>query len=84
MRRAKLAPALQKSPLPNVRNGRIDVQIWLNALPADGLVKLKALGFDLSATLTPKKLLLGTLPVTRLDALAALSFVRRIEPPSFG
>ncbi len=84
LRKAKLAPALQKTPLPGVKNGKIEIQIWLNALPSDGLAKLKALGFDLAATLTPKKLLLGTISVKQLDALSALSFVRRIEPPNFG
>lgn len=68
---------------PTVTNGRVDVQIWLNTLPPDGLAKLKALGFDLSATLTPGKLLLGSVPVAKLNALLDLSWVRRVEPPRF-
>ena len=52
-------------------------------LPADGLARLKALGFELSAELTPGKLLLGSLPVERLDAVAELPFIRRLEPPRF-
>lgn len=92
LRQAKLAPSLQgpaqgKPTLgqnaPTVTNGRVDVQVWLNALPPDGLAKLKALGFDLSATLTPGKLLLGSVPVAKLDALLALPWVRRVEPPRF-
>ncbi len=83
LRRLKLAPALQKTPLPNVKNGKIEVQIWLKDLPADGIQKLKAAGFDLAATLTPTKLLLGTLDVSKLDALLELSFVRRVETPNF-
>ena len=83
LRRLKLAPALQKTPLPNVKNGKVEVQIWLTDLPADGIQKLKAAGFDLAATLTPTKLLLGTLDVNKLDALLELSFVRRVEPPNF-
>ena len=97
--RVKLAPALQnlaatlakegkngdldKPGVPKVEKGRVEVQIWLNSLPPDGLAKLKALGFELSATLTPNKLLLGTVAVDKLDALAELGFVRRVEPPRF-
>ena len=83
LRRLKLSPALQKTPLPNVKNGVIEVQIWLSDLPADGIQKLKTAGFDLAATLTPTKLLLGTLDVSKLDALLELSFVRRVETPNF-
>lgn len=75
--------SLNTAGLPKVEKSRVEVQIWLNALPADGLMKLKQLGFELVATLTPNKLLLGTLPVERLDALVELPFVRRVEPPRF-
>ncbi|MBI3911402.1 MAG: VWA domain-containing protein [Armatimonadetes bacterium] len=97
--RAKLAPPLQRLAeqvckhgvngslrqpgLPEVVNGRVGVQIWLNELPPDGLKQLQALGFELAATLRPGKLLLGTLSVERLEALIALPFVRRVEPPRF-
>ena len=90
----KLAPALRllasgnpvKQPvgeMPEVRNGRVEVQLWLSRLPKDGLAKLKALGFDLAAELTPGKLLLGTVPVEKLKALVALDWVRRVEPPKY-
>jgi Ca-activated chloride channel family protein len=59
----------------------VEVQIWLNKLPPDGLTKLKALGFDLSATLLPNKLALGTVDTAKLDALIELAFVRKIETP---
>jgi len=75
--------ALTKVGLPAVAQGRIEVQIWLNNLPADGLAKLKEFGFNLAAALTPGQLLLGTADVTKLDDLLALGFVRRIEPPSY-
>jgi Ca-activated chloride channel family protein len=63
-----------------VDNGRVEIQIVLNALPKDGLAQLKALGFTLDATLTPGRLLLGSVAVDKLDALAELAFVRRIDP----
>jgi len=94
----KLAPALQglagkiakegkngtlhKGDL-NVDKNRVEVQIWLNSLPPYGLKQLEKMGFKLAATLTPKKLLLGTTPVAKLDALIALGWVRRVETPRF-
>ena len=91
---SKLTPALQalasgdqtkgaRSDAPEVSNGRVEVQLWLSQLPKDGLAKLKALGFDLAAELMPGKLLLGTVPVEKLTALAALDWVRRVEPPKY-
>lgn len=75
--------SLHKPGLPRVDKGRVEVQIWLNRLPSDGLQKLKDLGFTLEATPKPGKLLLGTLPVSKLEALLELAFVRRVEPPRF-
>lgn len=75
--------SLDKPGIPKVENGRVEVQIWLNKLPPDALDRLKALGFDLSATLMPGKLVLGTVPVEKLDALLELTFVRHIDPPKF-
>lgn len=65
-----------------VMQGKVTVMVWLNALPKDGLKRLKALGFDLNATLTPGKLLLGSISVEKLDALIEQDFVRRVEPPN--
>lgn len=74
---------LKKSGLPEVVKGRVEVQIRLNALPKEGLAKLKALGFEVLATLEPNRLLLGTVDVKQLEALTELAFVRRIEVPRF-
>ena len=73
--------ALNKPGLPKVEKGRIEVQIWLNSLSTDGLARLKAAGFELSATLIKDKLLLGTVAVEKLDELIELGFVRRVEQP---
>ena len=59
----------------------VEVQIWLNKLPEGALKKLNDLGFSVTATLLPNRLLLGTVDVSKLDALIELDFVRRIEPP---
>jgi Ca-activated chloride channel family protein len=83
LREAKLSAELRQrieGPAKG-RKGPIEVQIWLNTLPPDGITKLKELGFSLSATLTPNKLLLGNVDVGKLDALIELAFVRKIEVP---
>ncbi|MBM3458358.1 MAG: hypothetical protein FJX77_07480 [Armatimonadetes bacterium] len=91
----KLAPALRllvqpapASPLTGilparVERGRVTIQLWVRNLPADGLQKLKALGFALSAELRPGVLVLGTLPVTSLAKVVELEWVQRVEPPAF-
>jgi Ca-activated chloride channel homolog len=75
--------SLKKAGAPEVEKGRVAVQIWLNKLPKDGIKKLKALGFTQVAELRPGLLLLGTVPVERVDRLIELPFVRFIEPPRF-
>ena len=85
LRELKLAPALRAPKLPNVQNGRVTIQIWLNVPLASNAklqAQLKALGFDVAASLRPN-LVLGTLPVEKLDALLALRGVRFVESPQF-
>ena len=72
---------LNKAGFPKVEKGRIEVQVWLNALSEDGLAMLKAAGFDLAATILKDKLLLGSISVAKLDALIELGFVRRVDLP---
>ena len=51
-------------------------------LPADGLRRLKALGFALTRRMRGGTVLRGTAPVAKLEQLAALAFVRRVDVPS--
>jgi Ca-activated chloride channel family protein len=80
LRRAKLSEPLQKRIAKGVK-GKLEVQVWLNKLPSDGLKKLKASGFALAAHLRPNKLLLGTIAAEKLDAVLELDFVRAVEEP---
>lgn len=84
LREAKLAPTLREilARAPKASQ-QVDVQLWLSALPAGGLADLKAGGFELSATLTPGKLLLGAISTDKLDALVQFGFVRYVEPAKF-
>jgi Ca-activated chloride channel family protein len=99
LRKLKLAPALLnlaatvkkegtagtllKKGQPEVRNGRALVQVWTFDLSTAQLHMLKALGFLPSAELKPKQLVLGTLPVEKLDALIGLPFVGYVDMPKF-
>ena len=73
--------SLNKAGEPRVVKGRVEIQIWLNSLPADGLLQLKAAGFELAATLVPKTLVLGSIDVNKLDTLISLAMVWRVETP---
>jgi Ca-activated chloride channel family protein len=73
---------LHKKGVADVEKGRVVIQVLLQDVPDDVKKQLQALGFELAATLRPGKLLLGSIPVEKLDALAALSFVVYVEPPT--
>jgi hypothetical protein len=62
-------------------NGKAVVEITVERLPADGLRRLKALGFTVTTRLRGGSLLRGTAPIAKLEALAALPFVRRVDLP---
>jgi hypothetical protein len=63
-----------------VKDGRIEVRVQLTALSDEALAKLKALGFQELAQAKSVKLVIGTIDVKQLEALAKLDVVRRIEP----
>lgn len=77
--RSKIDAALRSAQTSD----KMEVQIWLRQMPADGLKKLRELGFQLAEELRPGKLLLGTLPAAKLEELAKLPWVVRIEKPRF-
>ena len=99
LREAKLAPVLRslaatvkkegaggtllKKGQPEVRSGRALVQVWTAGLSAAQLRALKALGFLPTAELKPKQLVLGTVPMEKLDALIGLPFVGYVDVPKF-
>jgi len=59
------------------------VQIWIGSPSAGAIAKLRARGFTLVTTLTPGRLLLGSVPLDRLDGVLSLPFVRLVELPKF-
>lgn len=63
-----------------VKNGRIEIRVQLAALSGEVLARLKKLGFKELARAKSVNLLVGTIDVKQLEALAKLPEVRRIDP----
>lgn len=63
-----------------VRDGKAEVQVWLTEKSDEALAQLKALGFDVMLDVKTSKLIIGRVPLDKLEALAKLKFVRYISP----
>jgi Ca-activated chloride channel homolog len=63
-----------------VRDGKAELQVWLTEKSAENLAKLKELGFEVVLDPKTSKLVIGKLPAEKIEALAALSFVRFAAP----
>jgi hypothetical protein len=60
--------------------GKVEVRVQVTSLSDEVIKKLTKLGFTELARAKSVKLLIGTIDVTKLEALAKLAEVRRIEP----
>jgi hypothetical protein len=63
-----------------MRDGKAEVQIWLNVKTPEVLAQLKELGFELLLDPQSAKLVIGRVPVEKLSALAELQAVRYVAP----
>jgi Ca-activated chloride channel family protein len=63
-----------------VRNGKAEVQIWLNDKSEETMAKLKELGFEIVLDPKTAKMVIGRLPIEKLAALGDLKFVRYVGP----
>ena len=63
-----------------VTAGRVAVRIQLTALGDEVLGRIKQLGFKELGRTKSVKLVIGTIDVKQLEALARLAEVRRVEP----
>ena len=64
----------------SVKAGRVEIRVQVAALSDEVLAKLKKLGFTELARAKSVNLLIGTIDVKQLEALAKLADVRRIDP----
>ena len=63
-----------------IRNGKAEVQVWLSDKSPASLAKLKELGFEVVLDAKSSKLIIGRLPVVKLEALVKLDFVKYVSP----
>ena len=63
-----------------IHNGKAEVQIWLTDKSAETLAKLNELGFEVVLDAKNSKLIIGRLPIDKLETLAGLKFVKYVSP----
>jgi Ca-activated chloride channel homolog len=63
-----------------IRDGKAEVQIWLNVKTPEVLAILKELGFEVVLDPKTAKLVIGRLPVESLQKLAELQSIRYVAP----
>ena len=63
-----------------IRDGKAEVQVWLTDKSTESLTQLKELGFEVVLDAKSSKMIVGRLPVEKLEALARLKFVKYVSP----
>ncbi len=63
-----------------VREGTAEVQVWLTAKSGAARAKLKELGFEVVLDSPSSTLIVGRLPMEKLELLVDLQFVRYVSP----
>jgi len=63
-----------------IRNGKAEVQVWVADKSPASLAKLKEIGFEVVLDSKTSNLIIGRLPVEKIETLARLSFVRYVSP----
>lgn len=71
-----------KKPCGAAPGSKLSLQIWLSEKSPAVLAQLKALGFELVLDPKTAKLVIGRLPVEKLEALSKLAVVRYVAPSS--
>jgi len=63
-----------------VRDGKAEVQVWLTDKSEQTMATLKELGFEVILDRKTSKLLIGRLPIEKLEALGDLKVVTYVSP----
>jgi Ca-activated chloride channel homolog len=80
---SKLSPALAgPNAVKLVKNGKLEVQVFLTSDTAAAIDQLKKLGFELIGRLKSGKLVIGRIAVEKLKALSELAVVTYVSPMS--
>ena len=63
-----------------IRDGKAEVQVWLTDKSDESLAQLKELGFEVLLNAKSANMIVGRLPIEKLEALAKFKFVKYIAP----
>ena len=63
-----------------IRAGKAEVQVWMTDKSDESLAQLKELGFEVLLNAKSANLIVGRLPIEKLEALAKFKFVKYIAP----
>ena len=63
-----------------VSDGKAEIQIWLVAKSAKTIAELKALGFEVLHDAKASTLIIGRIPINKLETLLDLKSVRYVAP----
>jgi hypothetical protein len=63
-----------------VRDGKVELQVWLTEKTPEALTALKEIDFEVVLDPKTSKLIIGRLWLENLEKLAALKFVRYVAP----
>ena len=63
-----------------IRDGKAEVQVWVTDKSDESLAQLKELGFEVLLNPKSTKMIMGRLPIEKLEALAKLKFVKYVAP----
>jgi hypothetical protein len=63
-----------------IRNGKAEVQVWVTEKSEANLAQLKELGFEVVLDAKSSKVIIGRLPIEKLETLAKLKVVKYVAP----
>jgi Ca-activated chloride channel homolog len=63
-----------------IRDGKAELQVWLTDKSEETLAQLKELGFEVLLDAKSSKVIIGRLPIEKLEALAKLKAVKYVAP----
>jgi Ca-activated chloride channel family protein len=63
-----------------IRDGKAEVQVWLTDKSVETLAQLKELGFEVVIEAKSANMIVGRLPIEKLETLARFKFVKYVAP----
>jgi len=80
VQKLKNKEALSSDESALIRDGKVEVQVWLTEKTDETTAQLKELGFEVVSDAKNSKIVIGRLPVEKLEALAKFKFVKYVAP----